>query len=75
VPIAIIVGIANLMKGGDTSLSADFANFLSTHWLPNIFFFLVFLIFAASFFGMFEITLPYWLVNKTDKNLSSAQIL
>ncbi|MDB4107596.1 thioredoxin family protein [Bacteroidia bacterium] len=42
------------------------ANWLSTHWLPNIFFFLIFVIFAASFFGAFEITLPSWLVNKAD---------
>lgn len=41
------------------------ANWLSTHWLPNILFFLVFMIFAASFFGMFEIIMPHWLVNKS----------
>ncbi|MBN2615332.1 MAG: thioredoxin family protein [Bacteroidales bacterium] len=45
----------------------DIANFLSTHWLPNILFFLIFVIFAFSFFGMFEITLPHWMVNKTDQ--------
>lgn len=44
----------------------DIANWLSTHWIPNILFFLIFVIFAASFFGMFEITLPHWLVNKSD---------
>lgn len=49
------------------TLGANFANFLSTHWIPNVFFFLIFLIFAASFFGMFEITLPSWMVNRTDK--------
>ncbi len=49
------------------TLGANFANFLSTHWLPNIFFFLIFLIFAASFMGMFDITLPGWLVSKADK--------
>lgn len=43
------------------------ANWLSTHWLPNIIFFLVFIIFAFSFFGMFEIVLPSWMVNKADK--------
>lgn len=46
----------------------DFANFLSTHWIPNIIFFLFFMIFAASFFGMFEIVLPSKLVNKSDAN-------
>jgi thiol:disulfide interchange protein len=50
------------------TLGANFANFLSTHWIPNVFFFLIFIIFAASFLGMFEITLPSWLVNKADKN-------
>jgi thiol:disulfide interchange protein len=43
------------------------ANWLSTHWLPNVFFFLIFVIFAASFFGAFEIVLPSWLVNKADQ--------
>jgi len=49
------------------TLGANFANFLSTHWLPNVFFFLIFMVFAASFLGMFEITIPGWLVNKADK--------
>lgn len=42
------------------------ANFISTHWLPNVLFFLVFLLFGMSFLGMFEITLPSSLVNKAD---------
>ncbi|MDB5261686.1 MAG: thiol:disulfide interchange protein DsbD [Adhaeribacter sp.] len=42
------------------------ANFISTHWLPNILFFLIFLVFGMSFLGMFEITLPSSLVNKAD---------
>jgi thioredoxin-related protein len=46
---------------------ANFANFLSTHWIPNVLFFLIFLIFAASFLGMFEITLPSWMINKSDQ--------
>jgi thiol:disulfide interchange protein len=52
----------------------NIANFLSTHWVPNIFFFLIFLIFAASFFGMFEIVLPSWLVNKADKQVDKGGI-
>ena len=39
---------------------------LSTHWVPNLLFFVLFFIFALSFFGMFEIVLPSSLVNKTD---------
>jgi thiol:disulfide interchange protein len=49
------------------TLGANFANFLSTHWLPNVLFFLIFMVFAASFLGAFEITLPSWLINKADK--------
>lgn len=44
----------------------DIANWLSTHWIPNILFFIIFVVFAASFFGMFEITMPHWIVNKSD---------
>ncbi|MCH7401659.1 protein-disulfide reductase DsbD family protein [Belliella kenyensis] len=44
----------------------EFANWLSTHWVPNIFFFLVFIFFAFAFLGMFELTLPSSLVNKVD---------
>ncbi len=46
---------------------AEFANWLSTHWIPNLFFFAVFLLFALSFFGLFEITLPSGLVNNIDR--------
>lgn len=53
----------------------DIANWLSTHWLPNILFFLIFVIFAASFFGMFEIVLPSWMVNKTDQKADKGGFL
>jgi thiol:disulfide interchange protein len=42
----------------------NFGNWLSTHWIPNVLFFLIFVIFAAAFFGYFEITMPGWMVNK-----------
>ena len=41
-----------------------FANWLSTHWLPNLFFFAIFVVFGLSFLGLFEITLPSGMVNK-----------
>ena len=66
VPISLIIG-ATCIFGGET-VTADIFNWLSTHWLPNIIFFIVFMVFAASFFGAFEITLPSALVNKSDKN-------
>ncbi len=65
VPISVIIMLTRLI-GGD-AVTADIFNWLSTHWLPNIIFFVVFMIFAASFFGAFEITLPESIVNKSDK--------
>ena len=65
VPISVIIMLTKMI-GGD-AVTADIFNWLSTHWLPNIIFFIVFMVFAASFFGAFEITLPQSLVNKSDK--------
>ncbi|MFT5725274.1 MAG: thiol:disulfide interchange protein [Bacteroidia bacterium] len=62
IAIYVIVGTIVAATAGP-----DAAHFLSTHWLPNTFFFLIFVIFAASFFGAFEITLPSRFVNKIDK--------
>jgi thiol:disulfide interchange protein DsbD len=53
----------------------NIANFLSTHWLPNLLFFLIFVIFAFSFFGMFEITLPHWMVNKSDQKADKGGLM
>lgn len=64
VPISIIIGLTWLIGGN--AVTADIFNWLATHWLPNIIFFLVFMVFAASFFGAFEIELPSSLANKSD---------
>ena len=66
VPISAIIGVTRLVGG--SGVTADIFNWLSTHWLPNILFFLVFMAFAASFFGAFEITLPSKWTNDADKN-------
>lgn len=66
VPISVIILLTRLI-GGD-AVTADIFNWLATHWLPNIIFFLVFMAFAASFFGAFEITLPSKWTNAADKN-------
>ena len=65
VPISVIIILTRLI-GGD-AVTADIFNWLSTHWLPNIIFFVIFMIFAASFFGAFEISMPQSLVNKSDR--------
>lgn len=64
VPIAVIILLTWLI-GGD-AVTADIFNWVATHWLPNIIFFIVFMVFAASFFGAFEIVLPEKLVNNSD---------
>ena len=70
VPICLIIGLTWLL-GGD-AVTTDIFNWLSTHWLPNLIFFAVFMIFAASFFGAFEIVLPSKWVNGADKKSSKA---
>lgn len=69
-PIAAIIMITRII-GGD-SVTADIFNWISTSWVTNILFFIVFMVFAASFFGAFEIVLPSSLVNKSDSNTSKA---
>ncbi len=44
----------------------EFANWLATHWAPNVFFFGIFVVFALAFLGMFELTLPSSFINKID---------
>jgi len=46
---------------------ADMGNILSTHWIPNMLFAVIFLIFAFSLLGYFEITLPSSWVNGSAK--------
>ncbi len=65
VPIAVIILITKWVGGG--AVTADIFNWLATHWLPNVLFFLIFIVFAISFFGAFEITLPSRLVNGSDR--------
>ena len=50
------------------------ANFISTHWIPNVLFFLIFIFFAFWFFGMFEINMPNWMVSKSDKQVDKGGI-
>lgn len=67
--IYTLVGfIAGLFK-------VDLARLVSSHWLPNVIFFIIFLLLAFSFFGMFEITLPSSLSTKIDKQADKGGIL
>ncbi|MFN4146738.1 MAG: cytochrome c biogenesis protein CcdA [Runella sp.] len=54
---------------------AQAANFISTHWLPNAIFFVVFVLFGLSFLGLFEIVLPSSFVNSVDKQADRGGLL
>jgi thiol:disulfide interchange protein DsbD len=58
-----------------TSAGAGFANALSTHWIPNTLFFALFVIFATSFFGAFEIILPNKWVAGADSRVDKGGML
>ncbi|MCB0497560.1 MAG: thioredoxin family protein [Cyclobacteriaceae bacterium] len=47
-------------------LGAETLNELATEWWLNLGIFIIFFVFALSFLGLFEITLPHQLVNKID---------
>ncbi len=59
--IYVTIGLLITALFGATALNA-----LSTNWIANSLFFLIFIFFAISFFGYYEITLPSWLANKSD---------
>lgn len=48
---------------------ADLPAFISTNWVINIIFFILFVVFGASFLGMFELTLPSWMATKADQQV------
>ncbi|MBN1387715.1 MAG: thioredoxin family protein [Bacteroidales bacterium] len=58
-----------------TSAGAGFANALSTHWIPNILFFILFVVFAASFFGAYEIILPNKWVSSADAKVDKGGMI
>ncbi len=62
-----IIGIYTIAGTAVAAIQGpEFANWLATHWLPNLFFFGIFIFFALAFLGLFEITLPSGFVNKID---------
>lgn len=56
-------------------LGPEGLNALATNWILNLFIFFVFIIFALSFFGLFEINAPYQLVNKVDKQAEKGGLI
>jgi len=59
--LGVIVSVSNV--------GPNAANALSTHWIPNLIFFALFMVFAFSFFGMFELVLPSSWSNRADSQV------
>lgn len=60
--IYVVIGVAITVIFGSDTLNA-----MSTNPIFNIIFFLLFVVFALSFFGAFELVLPSSWINKADK--------
>ena len=60
--IYVVIGLIINSIFGPTAL-----NELSTNWIANVLFFLIFIAFAISFFGYYEITLPSSWSNRSDQ--------
>jgi thiol:disulfide interchange protein len=61
--IVIYVGLGFLVT---VTLGSDALNEMASNSFFNLAFFVIFIVFAVSFFGAFEIVLPSWIVNKAD---------
>ncbi|MCC2546887.1 thioredoxin family protein [Hymenobacter sp. BT175] len=62
--IAIYTSVGVLLS---VLFGADAGNVISSHWLPNVLSFVIFILFGLSFLGLFEINAPSALVNSVDK--------
>lgn len=71
-PIALIILITYFIGG--EGVTTGIFNWLATNWIPNVIFFIVFMVFAASFFGAFEITLGSGMLNKSDEKQSTKNL-
>jgi len=80
--MAIIFGISMVLIYSSlgiivslTSAGAGITSALGTHWIPNIIFFALFVVFAISFFGAFEIVLPNKWVAGADSKVDKGGML
>lgn len=70
--IAIYVALGMLIT---ITFGSDALNALSTNGIFNFVFFLILVVFAASFFGAFELTFPSAFVNKIDAKSDKGGLL
>lgn len=73
--VSIIVIFVSIGLAITALLGPEALNKLSTNWLANVIFFLIFVAFAISFFGYFEITLPSSWSTKSDAMADKGGIL
>lgn len=55
--------------------STDATDTLGSHWIPNAIFGVLFIVFAISFLGAFEITLPGGLANRADSKADKGGLI
>lgn len=65
--LSIIVIFVSIGLAMTAAFGPEILNLISTHWLANTLFFLIFVAFALSFFGYYEIALPSSWSTKTDR--------
>lgn len=70
--LSIIIIFTVLGVAISAIFGADALNVISTHWIPNLIFFAIFVIFGVSFLGAFEITLPSSWTSKTDAKANTS---
>ena len=68
--IFAVLGVALSAIFGPEALNA-----MATHWIPNLIFFAIFMVFALSFFGLFEIKMPEKWVNASDEQADKGGFL
>ncbi len=56
-------------------LNPEILNNISTNVYLNVAFFIIFIVFALSFFGLYEITLPSSFTNKTDSKAGVGNVI
>lgn len=69
--LSIIIIFTVLGVAISAIFGADTLNVISTHWIPNLIFFAIFVVFGISFLGAFEITLPSSWTSKTDSQANT----
>ncbi|MBI1185513.1 thioredoxin fold domain-containing protein [bacterium] len=73
--LSIIFIYTSIGFGLTKGLGSDVMNQMASSITMNILFFIVFIIFGMSFLGAFEINLPTWIVNSSDKQADKGGLI